>query len=190
MVRTMIPRRFAPSRHVWSVVLSALTLVMTAAPAFAGQSTSASELKAAFVFNFVRFTDWPADVIPAGAPIVTCLLEDGAIADTLRQLVKGRTVGTHGVEARVVSRDEARRGCHVLYVSGLDLKRSDELVASLQDSAILTISDDERFAERGGIANFFIQNDNMGFAVNILALQRARLQLSAKVLALARIVRK
>jgi hypothetical protein len=177
---------FRRALRTW-LALAVLTLVMTTIPAQTA-TTTPSELKAAFIFNFLRFTEWPPDAISSGAPIVTCVMDEGQVADAFRRLVRGRIVGTHKLETRVVRAGESLPGCHVLYVSGLDTKRSDALVASLQDSSVLTISDDEQFAERGGIANFFVRNDNMGFAVNIVALRRAKLQISAKVLTLARIV--
>jgi hypothetical protein len=179
-------RAFRRALRTW-LALAVLTLVMTTVPAQTA-TTTPSELKAAFIFNFLRFTEWPPDAISSGASIVTCVIDEGQVADAFRRLVRGRVVGTHKLETRVVRAGESLPDCHVLYVSGLDTKRSDALVASLQDSSVLTISDDEQFAERGGIANFFVRNDNMGFAVNIMALKRAKLQISAKVLALARIV--
>jgi hypothetical protein len=155
------------------------------------QTASASALKAAFVFNFVRFTDWPAETTgPVSSPLVVCMLEAGNVAEEFRQISRGRTPSGRPIEIRVTRKDDQLRSCHALYVSGLDQKQSDQLIASLNDTSVLTISDDERFAERGGLVNFVLQNNTMGFAVNVAAVQRSRLQLSAKVLALARIVRR
>jgi len=75
-------------------------------------------------------------------------------------------------------------------ISGIDTKRSGDVVTMLRPSSILTISDDETFAERGGMANFFVEHDDMGIAVDVDAIQRAKLQVSSKLLALARIVRR
>jgi hypothetical protein len=180
------PRRLVV---LWSVA-AVLLLGLDSGSAGAVQTASTSELKAAFVLNFVRFTEWPADVITGNGPVVVCLMDDTGVALAFQQISRGRTAGKREIEARWTRKDDALRACHVAYISGLDAKQSDDLVSRLQDTAVLTISDDERFAERGGIANFFIERDNMGFAVNVVALQRAKLQISAKLLLLARIVRR
>jgi hypothetical protein len=171
-------------------VAAALLVVCASTGSPAGPVASASDLKAAFLLNFVRFTEWPADALRSSDRIVVCLMDDTGVAGAFQQLARGRTAGKREVEPRWVQKDGDLTACHVAYVSGLDPKRSDELVAALRDKAVLTISDDAGFAERGGMANFFVQNDNMGFAVNVTALQRAKLQISAKLLTLARIIRK
>jgi uncharacterized protein DUF4154 len=81
------------------------------------------------------------------------------------------------------------RHCQVLYVSGIDQKRVTQLLAAVQDSPVFTVSDDGHFAERGGVAELIVQKDRMRFAINTDAAQRARLQLSSKLLTLAIIVK-
>jgi hypothetical protein len=152
-------------------------------------SASTSELKAAFVLNFVRFTEWPAEATPGNAPMIVCLM-DPDVARAFEQIVKGRTANNREIQSRWTRKDPELRGCQVAYVTGLDDKRSSEVIAMLQDSPVLTISDDEQFAARGGMANLFIEHDNIGIAVNVAAVQRAKLQVSSKLLSLARIVRR
>jgi hypothetical protein len=172
------------------VAAAALLLACASAGSAAGPVASASDLKAAFLLNFVRFTEWPADAFGNGDRLVVCLMDDTGVAAAFQHLARGRTAGKREVEPRSIQKNGDFSACHVAYVSGLDDKRSEELVSTLKDSPVLTMSDDARFAERGGIANFFVENETMGFAVNMTALQRARLQISAKLLTLARIVRK
>ena len=167
--------------------LAAMSIAHAAAGSIAGPSTS--ELKAAFVLNFVRFTDWPPEAAQGNAPIVVCLM-DADVAGAFQQIVKGRTANNREIHTRWTRKDVDLRGCHAAYITGLDAKRSSEVIAMLQDSPVLTISDDDQFAEHGGIANLFIEHDNIGIAVNVTAVQRAKLQVSSKLLSLARIVRR
>ena len=155
----------------------------------AAQTATAPELKAAFLYNFAKFVEWPADSMAAGAPLVLCVLGDGAVADALDETVKGRAIDGHPVTTRRVKVDGALRSCHVLYLSGVDAKGSHELLVGLGDSAVLTASDLDRFAQLGGVANFFVENGKMRFAVNLESAQRARLQLSSRLLGLAKIVK-
>jgi hypothetical protein len=178
-------------RRIGSVAVAAALAVISIAHAVAGSTAgaSASELKAAFVLNFVRFTDWPPEVTHRNGPIVVCVM-DADVAGALQQIIKGRTANNREIQSRWTRKDVDLRGCHAAYITGLDAKRSSEVITMLQDSPVLTISDDDQFAEHGGMANLFIEHDNIGIAVNMAAVQRARLQVSSKLLSLARIVRR
>jgi hypothetical protein len=168
---------------------AALAITLLLAARAHAQTATAPELKAAFLYNFAKFVEWPSDAMPAGTPLVMCVLGDGAVADALEETVKGRTLEGHPLTTRRVKADGALRTCHVLYVSGVDAKGLHELIEGLKDSAVLTASDHDRFAQFGGVANFFVDNGKMRFAVNIESAQRARLQVSSKLLGLAKIVK-
>jgi len=79
--------------------------------------------------------------------------------------------------------------CHLLYVSGFDAKRSDELLFALTGAPIFTISDEVRFAEKGGVAQLIVENGRVRFAINMDAARRARLKISSKLLSLATIIK-
>jgi len=178
----MNPRR-------WHGCGAALAIALLLAPGAHAQTATAPELKAAFLYNFAKFVEWPSESMPAGAPLVVCVLGDDAVADALEETVKGRVIDGHQVKAQRVKVDSPLRTCHVLYVSGMDAKRSIELLEGLADASVLTASDFDRFAQLGGVSNFFVENGRMRFAVNIESAQRARLQVSSKLLGLARIVK-
>jgi hypothetical protein len=168
-----------------------LTLAWTlASGAYAGaQSASEADLRAAFVYNFAKFTEWPADAITPSGPIVLCVIDDAAVATALGQLVRGRTIGTHGLAVRRVKIDEELRTCHLLYAAGVDTPKTAVLLESVGASPVLTISDREGFAEHGGVANFLREDGRVRFVVNVESALRARLQVSSKLLTLAKLVK-
>jgi hypothetical protein len=171
-------------------VLVLVSILAVGSHAFAiDQGASAPALRAAFMYNFAKFTEWPAKVIPRDQPMVFCVTDDAPMAEALEQIVKGRAVGGHALAVRRVALDSGVRACHLLYASGLDAKRTNELLGAVDHLPVLTVGDFERFAQMGGVANFFVEDGKMRFAINIDSAQRAGLRVSSKLLMLARIVR-
>jgi hypothetical protein len=154
-----------------------------------GQSATAATLTSAFLYNFAKFTEWPSDSLAPGQPLAMCVLGDTAVASALDQTVKGHAIESHELTVELLKSDASARGCHLLYVSGLDDKRSLQLIDNLKAATVLTASDGERFAALGGVAQLTLENGRMRFAINVNAAQRARLQLSSKLLSLARIIK-
>ena len=168
-------------------VVAIATLSLSARPY--GQSATAAALTSAFLFNFAKFTDWPADSLAPGQRLAMCIVGDDAVAGALEQTIKGHAIESHELTVEVLKPDAPARSCHLLYVSGLDEKRSVQIIESLKTASVLTASDAQRFAQLGGIAQLTLENGRMRFAINVSAAQRARLQLSSKLLSLARIVK-
>ncbi len=153
------------------------------------QSVSAPDLAAAFLFNFVKYTTWPADVLPDGSPIVVCVGGNDWVADSLVQLTRNQRVDGHPLSIRRTNLERSLDGCHVVYGAALDANRVSELVRAASGRPILTVSDSADFAQRGGVANFFVDDGRMRFAVNPAAAERARLRISSRLLTLAKVVR-
>jgi hypothetical protein len=171
-------------------VIALVSTLAVGSNAFAiDQSASAPALRAAFMYNFAKFTEWPANVIPRDQPMVFCVTDDAPMAEALEQIVKGRAVGGHALAVRRTGLDSGVRACHLLYASGLDAKRTTELLGTVDHLPVLTVGDFERFAQMGGVASFFVEDGKMRFAINIDSAQRAGLRMSSKLLMLARIVR-
>jgi hypothetical protein len=168
------------------VVLAAWCLA--SAPRPAAQSPSLAAMTAAFLLNFAKFTDWPSDVVTPDAPLMFCA-SDLDVAQALPGVVEGKSVGAHKVTTSWVSLGSIPRECAVLYASGLDEKRSEALVTSLRGTSVLSVGDSEAFLKSGGIIRLFVDEGSMKFAINVSAAERARLQLSSRLLSLARIVR-
>jgi hypothetical protein len=153
------------------------------------QTLSGPVLKAAFLYNLTKVTEWPADTLSPKAPLEFCVIAAPDTADALQSLVTGHMLADHPLVVRGVTLNGVLRGCHVLYAAGLDHQGSLKLLDLVRGLPVLTITDNEEFAELGGVANFFLERDNTRFAINLGATERARLKISSRVLTLAKIVK-
>jgi hypothetical protein len=155
----------------------------------AAQTPTAPTLKAAFLYNFAKFTEWPTDALAVGQKLMLCVMGDASVADALDRTIEGRHLEGHPLTVRIVGMDDPIGSCHLLYASGLDKRRSKQLFQALTGPAVFTVSDGDDFAESGGVAQLILEGDRMRFAVNITAARRARLTLSSKLLRLATIIK-
>ncbi|MEP7306146.1 MAG: YfiR family protein [Acidobacteriota bacterium] len=140
------------------------------------------------VYNFAKFADWPADVLPNAGPFGICVIDQTGLADALMELVHGQSVGGHPLLVRRVTPGDDLRSCHLLYVSGFDTKRYLQLPGPLKDSAVLTISDCEQFTLLGGVANIFVDDHKLRFAISLESARRSKLILSSRLLSLAKVI--
>jgi hypothetical protein len=168
---------------------AALTIMFVVGGSVApAQSASAPALKAAFLYNFAKFTEWPADALGLGAPLVMCVVDDAKLTKALEEATAGRDVEGHALVVRKVEIDGPVRSCHLLYAD-LDAKRGGRLIETLKGASVLTVTDFDAFASMGGTTNLFVEDGRMRFAVNLDATNRARLRLSSRFLSLAKIVK-
>jgi hypothetical protein len=152
------------------------------------QRVTLATLKAAYVLNFCRFTDWPA-MTPKPSSIGLCVINDWEVAGDLEQLVKGRRLGDIPYQVRRPTVSADLRSCHLVYASGLDGTALTVLLEAVKGAAVLTLSDAPLFAEQGGVANFYVQGETLRFAVNLAAAQRAQLKLSSRLLSIGTFVK-
>jgi hypothetical protein len=157
--------------------------------ACAQKSSTAAALRAAFVYNFTKFTEWPADALPPGQRLVLCIAEADDVADALEQIIKAHGADRVELTVEILAPGARVRACHLLYIGTAAPKRIVELEAAVQGAAVLTVSNADRFAETGGIAQLIEDKERMRFAINIAAATRARLKLSSKLLSLAQIIK-
>lgn len=144
-------------------------------------------LKAAFLYNFAKFTQWPA--LPAGAPIVTCIIGDDEIATSFVQTVRGHNIGGHPLEVRRPGEGVSWRVCNLLFVSAAETGRSAAALAVIRGQPVLTVGDGKGFAQAGGIIELYVEARRFRFAVNVDAAGRSGVRLSSRLLELARVVR-
>jgi hypothetical protein len=174
-------------RRSAAAVLTAVFLLCTSIGR--AQDVTEPSLKAAFIYNFAKFTEWPQDALPSTATFSACVLGDGPIRDALERTVKGRVLAGHGVSVSQVQLDGKLRSCHLLYVSGITPAQVTAIVAAVRGAPVLTISDVDDFVRHGGIAQVFVESGKMRFDLNLEVARRSGLELSSKLLVLAAHVR-
>ena len=145
------------------------------------------EVKAAFLYNFARFIEWPADAFDGPqTPLVIGILGEDPFGSALDDIIARKTVRGRAVVVRRLHRDQDLRGCHLLFISASEKKRLPEILLSLRGSTVVTVSEIDRFIYSGGTINLLVENSRVRFEVNLDAAARARAKISAKLLALAR----
>jgi YfiR/HmsC-like len=162
--------------------------MLASAALLTAQAVTQPALKAAFLFNFGKFVEWPTDAVPAG-PLTVCVLDDAAVDESLTQLVNDAPTGSRQMVLLKGARNRSLRLCHLLYLGDPDPTRSMAALDELKGAPVLTVGDGEQFARRGGVIGLFVEDGRMRFAINADAAQRAGLRLSSRLLNLAKIVK-
>ncbi len=187
----VLPTPRAPGHPLRGWIGAALTAVcgMLGVGTVLAQTATAPALKAAFLFNFAKFTEWPAETLGPGAALVLCVAGDPRVSKALEEATSGRALEGHPLTTRVIDIDGPVQSCHMLYVEEPDTRQAQQLVERVKDKPVLTVSDLGNFAEMGGVANLFVEDGKMRFAVNTDSMQRSKLRLSSRLLSLAKIVK-
>ncbi|MGD0694030.1 MAG: YfiR family protein [Terriglobia bacterium] len=156
------------------------------------QSREASEyqVKAAFLYNFAKFVEWPPDPSSdLSDPITICVIGHDPFGTVLDEAVRGKTVSGHRLVIRRSKPGQSWTGCQIAFISSAEGKDLPSILESSKGSGVLTVGEMEGFAQRGGMINFVIEQERVHFEVNVEAAERAGLKISSKLLSLAKIVR-
>lgn len=177
----------------WQAVAGlALAATLLAVPAIADRNREpaaqdVAAIKAAFLYNFAKFTEWPA--LPPGTPIVFCVVGDESIAAALAQTVRGQNVNDHPIDMLRPQDSTSWRVCQLLFIAEAEAQRSAGGLSGIKTLPVLTISDGKGFIEAGGIIELYVESGRMRFAINAKAAELTRLRLSSRLLGLATIKR-
>ena len=164
-------------------------LVLLALPAHA-QTVDEYQVKAAFLYNFAKFVEWPPEAFRSPAdPITICTLIRNPFGGALEEAVAGKTVAGRGFAIRELSGPSADCTCHMVFVGTSDRRRFQSILEKLKLPGVLTVGDAAGFAESGGVINFRLEDGKIRFEINIDAAAREHLKVSSKLLTLAEIVR-
>lgn len=156
-------------------------------PLFA-QVSREYDVKAAFLYNFITFTEWPAEAFSSPeSPYVIGVVGDDPFGRALDEIVNGERIKGRPLVVRRVDQVGDARRCHVLFVSSSEARRMNDIIRRLQGLPVLTVADLPDFAESGGAINF-TTGARIGLVINPAALRASRLTMSSKLLRLARLV--
>jgi hypothetical protein len=171
------------------ILIFGLSLVLLLAAALGRAQTpppSEYQLKAAFLYNFAKFIDWPPEAFADDkAPFVFGILGDNPFGNDLEQTVAGKKINDRPISVQVFRTAAEAAHCQILFISNSEKKRFSEIIQNLHGSAVLTVSDTDRFIESGGMVNFVKEASKIRFQINDEAAKAAQLKISSKLLSLA-----
>ena len=173
------------------ILVMGICVSMSSWPPVRAESAAHREylIKAAFLYNFAKFIDWPAEAFPNDrTPLTLCIFGEDPFGVALES-IKGKTVKGRKLVIQHSTRVEDLEQCHILFVSASEEKRLRPILSGLRGKTILTVSDMNGFARRGGIINLVTEKSKIRFEVNVEVTELAGLKISSKLLKLAKIVR-
>jgi len=160
-----------------------------APPVYAEAVASEYEVKAALLYKLTLFVEWPAGKLPkVREPFLIGVLGKDPFRSVLDETVAGKSVKGRPIRVKRSQKPEDLVDCHIVFISSSEKSRLTEILELFRESQVLSIGDMEGFAEHGGIINLRMRDNKIKFDINQEAATRARLDLSSKLLRLARIV--
>ena len=149
------------------------------------------QIKAAFIFNFAKFVEWPREALPGPSlPMVIGILGDNSFAADFRLAFTNKNINEHPLLVKEFRHAADVTNCHILFISSSFLNATEEkerreIMQTLGRSNVLIIGEAPGFTEQGGMINFVKENNKIRFQINEPAAKKARLKVSSKLLSLA-----
>ncbi len=166
-------------------------------PARAAAATSAGEtsvleykVKAAYLYNFVKYVDWPpVSFAETNTPIIIGLYGEDKFGDALQKAVEGKTISERRIIIQPIGKDDDAGKCHILFISVSDKKRLGEFLNKIKALPVLTVGETDQFLEQGGVIKFVKKEGKIRLEVNLDAARQAKLQINSRLLSVADVVK-
>jgi hypothetical protein len=155
------------------------------------EKPSEYEVKAVYLYNFAKFVQWPAGE-PSGETdaFTVCVLGEDPFGRILDFTLAGETLHGKKTATKRIERARDARGCRIVFVSGSEERRIRSVLGALKGMNVLTVSDMDDFAERGGMIQLVMDEDRVRFEVNLTVATSEGLEMSSELLKVARGVKK
>jgi hypothetical protein len=171
---------------VAACALGLMLALLTRSPAAAIDDPTEPEVKAAFLYNFAKFVEWPRTKLhPEDEQLFLCIVGADPFDGEIEATVHNKTVQGKRLAVERLQLGDDLRHCHMLFVGRTDSLQPTLLLDEVRDAHVLTVGDSEDFALRGGMINFRMQDRKVRFEINAAAAQEADLRISSQLLKLA-----
>jgi hypothetical protein len=166
-----------------------LLLSITIGGKSAAQEANGGQVKALFLYNFANFVRWPDQAFVSNENMLRmCIFGDAQLGPFLDQ-VNGTPIRDKRLQVvRTDALKEIESGCHILFVSENKAGMLPALIASTKNIYVLSVSDVENFARKGGVISIIRTSDKLTFEINLDTALRNGLLISSDLLSMARIV--
>jgi hypothetical protein len=162
-------------------------LILGCGLTLAAQASTEIQVKAAFLFNFPKFIDWPNGSLDHLKEFKICVLDD-RMPEALAELIQNEFVGGKPLHSEKKNPTDSLESCQLVYFSSAYARDVPAAIRSLDGSPILTVGEDAAFLRNGGMIRFNTVNKRVRFEINREAAQHARLEISSRLLRLADVV--
>jgi hypothetical protein len=183
----MTRKHIRPPRFFHRTIGLVITWTVIAAPLLHAQRSSPTEneVKSAYLFNFGKFVEWPAKATSVGEFFTVCALGDDSFGSTLETTIAGESINGKKVLVKRVTKPQDAVSCRILFISSSEQSQLKEILAALDNTSVLTVSDVPQFTRRGGMIQFVVEAKKVRFEVNLTSAERAGLTLSSQLLKVA-----
>jgi hypothetical protein len=165
-------------------VISGLIITVAMASNARAQAVDEYQVKAAFLFNFAKFVEWPPHSFASPSdPISICVLGTNPFGHALEEVVRGKSVDGHGFVVHQIAKMNQATGCQILFVAGAKKQMVEQ-----PPTGVLMVGESEKFAQSGGIIGFRLESGKVRLEINADAAEQRKLRISSKLLSLAEIV--
>ncbi|HET7625558.1 MAG TPA: YfiR family protein [Verrucomicrobiae bacterium] len=179
----------AASIRNWLGILCYL-VAMASWKTHAQPATKEYQIKAAFLFNFAQFVEWPTNAFATtNSPLTIGVLGENPFGGALEDIVHGETIHGRPLMVRHSQTVSDLNDCQMIFISKSEKGRVAEILSALDSRPVLTISEFEGFARRGGIINFYLDGKKVRFSINASAAKNHDLKMSSELLNLGKIVK-
>ncbi len=171
----------------WHLFVFSVLFSYGSGPAFADHDDETVEehlIKAAFVYNFMKFVEWPSSTSDGGPSLSICILGTGPMREALLSL-SGKKIGDRTLTVDTCMDMRELRECDVLFITISEKGRLNKILDAIRGASILTISDMDHFVVRGGLIGMITENKRIRFAINLRSARSASLRISSRLLKLA-----
>ena len=177
---------------VWgrTTIVGVLLLFTAMLGSINAQSTTDIRVKAAFVYNFAKFIEWPGFTNSASnTPIKIAIVGEDPIKSELESVVRGKSIDAHPIEILKFQSLTEIQPCHLLFISNSERANLPQILKLIRNTVVVTVSDMPDFLDQGGQIAFLSQENKIRFEVNIAETERVGVKLSSNLLKLALAVR-
>jgi len=188
-VSILRPARFRGAALVGALLLAAPALAWAAAEPASVRRMEEYDLKAAFLFNFTRFVEWPAEAfVSESAPITIGILGRDPFGKHLDDMVEDETVHGRKLTVRRYASVEDLGPCQILFICPEEAEHWDPIAAKIGKRGTLTVGDGSNFAAHAGMIGFEMVQNHLRLRINLAAARAAKLTISSQLLRQATIV--
>jgi hypothetical protein len=165
-----------------------LILTLLWMPTAAESTLSESEVKVGYLYNFAKFVEWPSVASEPGGPLVVGIVGKDDIGKLLEQTLEGKMVNKRQLRIQRSENSAGLKKCHIVFFGKSASKNLKSQLKELEAQAILTVGETGDFTRQGGMIGLLLEDNRVKIEVNMAAVERGGLQISSRVLQLARLV--